>query len=168
MAYLIVCWMYSIIVMCLTFSYDVIPYGLQLSKGTLELIVCSDVCWLRTNGSDVCWLRTNGVSTNGAAVKSNDFDGLGKRYALALWGRWKQVNGSTRKVPEVVEEENGIRRDPVGADPIRPSPSTAAMAGPAAGAPPPESMPVASASNKRKEEETKHQALRHDADAYSL
>ena len=43
------------------------------------------------------WLRTNGVNTNGAAAKDMRFDRLGKRYALALLGGYKQINGSTQK-----------------------------------------------------------------------
>ena len=35
------------------------------------------------------WLRTNGVNTNGAAAKVMNFDRSGKRYALALSGRYK-------------------------------------------------------------------------------
>ena len=33
------------------------------------------------------WMRTGGVNANGAAAKGMNFDGLGKRYALALLGR---------------------------------------------------------------------------------
>ena len=40
------------------------------------------------------WLRTNGVNTSGAAAKvmNSDRSDWGKRYALALLGRQKQVN----------------------------------------------------------------------------
>ena len=45
-------------------------------------------------------LRTDGVNTNGGRCKSNEFRLIGgKRCALALLGRQKQVNGSTQKVP---------------------------------------------------------------------
>ena len=44
-------------------------------------------------------LRKNGVNTNGATAKVTFFDRSGKRYAVALLGRYKYVNGSTQQVP---------------------------------------------------------------------
>ena len=57
-----------------------------------------------------------GVNTDGAAAEVMNLDRLEKRYALALLGRYKWVNGSTPKGPSVKKHE--IRSDPVSADPI--------------------------------------------------
>ena len=45
------------------------------------------------------WLWTEGVNTNRAAAKVMNLTFWGKRYALALLGRYKQVSGSAQKVP---------------------------------------------------------------------
>ena len=44
-------------------------------------------------------MRTDGVNTNGAAAKVVNFDKLGKKVHPGTFGRIKQVNGSTQKVP---------------------------------------------------------------------
>ena len=72
------------------------------------------------DGKNLFWLRTNGVNTNGAAEKEMNFDRLGKRYALALLGRQKQVNWSTQK--KSLCQKHKICSDPISADPICPFP----------------------------------------------
>ena len=63
-----------------------------------------------------------GSALTGPLRRSWVLTNWGKRYALALFGRHKQVNGSTQKVP--LPKKHEIRSDPISADPVCPSPSS--------------------------------------------